>query len=301
MNQHLENIIIHKKRGGWRGVVFWLSKQIHRTLVPELEGDHVFDSDWDLLIILDGCRPEWLAQEWSQQQFSGDVETRLSIGSHSHEWMDKTFSENYRSDLSQTAYISANYHTSIPPEDEFYEFRPLKEEYFNDEIMTIPAHYVTNHTIDVGRELDPNRTIAHYLQPHVPFVDKGDSRYDYSLRDIWKETDGNPFDAYMREEMSKQTLVNEYQTNLRYVLDEVKLLLENFDAEKVVVTADHGNALGERYIFQHPNRVRSKHVRRVPWVETRAVDKGTLSDVDTEPPESSDINKEEQLKALGYR
>lgn len=38
---------------------------------------------------------------------------------------------------------------------------------------------------------------------------------------------------------------NRFSLNVRYVLNDVKLLLNNFDAETVVISSDHGDAFGE--------------------------------------------------------
>lgn len=300
MKQHFQNLYDHSRQGGWKGAAFWFSKLAHRKLVPEIEGNHVFDFDWDLLVILDGCRPEWLADEWPNRPFSGTVESAISVGSHSREWLEKTFDEAHRPQWEQTAYVSANYHTSIPPGNELLEFRPLRGSYFDDSIQTIPAHYVTNHTIEVGRELAPPRTIAHYLQPHVPFVEKGAERTDLRLRDICR-ANRDAFWKFIRGDLSRTELETEYKINLQYVLDEVELLVKNFDADRVLVTADHGNAFGERFLYQHPNRVRSKHIRAIPWVVTEALDERTVVDVDTQPGDRSSLSMEDQLAALGYR
>ena len=46
----------------------------------------------------------------------------------------------------------------------------------------------------------------------------------------------------------------------------------NTDFEKVVVTADHGEALGEFGVYAHPRWVHHPKVRIVPWLEISSTD-----------------------------
>jgi hypothetical protein len=88
---------------------------------------------------------------------------------------------------------------------------------------------------------------------------------------------------------------------LEYVLDDVALLLENMDAETVVISADHGNALGEFGFYGHPPHSPLPSVRRVPWVETTATDSGDYEptqEADGEVPTGEEV--ESRLKDLGY-
>jgi len=96
--------------------------------------------------------------------------------------------------------------------------------------------------------------------------------------------------------------VNAYHDNLRFVLDQVAVLLNNFDAENVVITADHGEAFGEMGFYRHPVACPLPIVRKVPWVETSATDTETV-DPSAPDPEAADTTSsvDERLEQLGYR
>jgi len=73
------------------------------------------------------------------------------------------------------------------------------------------------------------------------------------------------------------------------------------DAETVVISSDHGNAIGEWGCYGHRPYVPLPAVKRVPWVETSAVDESThepdvedLGDIDAE-------TVDKRLEALGYK
>jgi chemotaxis signal transduction protein len=91
-----------------------------------------------------------------------------------------------------------------------------------------------------------------------------------------------------------------YIENLRYVLDSVEILLENIDAGKVVITSDHGNAMGEWGVYEHPLGVPIDSVKNVPWYETTAIDNGTRTPASSEREYTDDSEVESQLKSLGY-
>jgi len=86
---------------------------------------------------------------------------------------------------------------------------------------------------------------------------------------------------------------------LQWVLDDVKLLLENIDAKRVVISADHGEAFGEFGVYRHHAGSLHPKIRWVPWVETTANDNGTYEPgFDSDKADTRSVD--EALKALGY-
>ncbi|MFC6613899.1 hypothetical protein ACFQAS_02820 [Halopenitus salinus] len=78
---------------------------------------------------------------------------------------------------------------------------------------------------------------------------------------------------------------------------QTKLLLENVDAADVIITADHGNPFGEYTIHGHPEGMLLPCVKKVPWVESDAVDKKAFE------PTTNHMNVEDnktKIQDLGY-
>lgn len=71
-------------------------------------GRNIYEGDWDLLILLDACRVDALREVADEYHFIGDVDSVWSIGSQSGEWIANTFTESWRGEIEQTAYISGN-------------------------------------------------------------------------------------------------------------------------------------------------------------------------------------------------
>lgn len=61
----------------------------------------------------------------------------------------------------------------------------------------------------------------------------------------------NPFE-YLEFGGKRKRVLKAYLDDLRYVLDDVEILLENIAAEHVVLSADHGEAFGECGVYGHP-------------------------------------------------
>jgi hypothetical protein len=278
-------------------------------------GTNIFSRDWDLMIVLDACRVDVMNAVADEYDFITDVDSIWSVGSSSHEWTTQTFNRKYLDELRQTAFLSANpfsYRTLVngktPPYGTVLPFgsfawNPIRatdlayyEQVSSDGTKftsTVPPWKMTDRLIAVGREHDFPRVAAHYFQPHRPFLTRTD--------DPMEESDlayDHPMDLYDRGELSYDELWDAQLECLRAVLDCIGVLLSNFDAEHVAMTADHGQLMGEFGVTGHPGGLPFPHVKRVPWVEMTATDEETY----TPRAEYSDRTEgiEDRLKHLGY-
>ncbi|WP_148416287.1 hypothetical protein [Haloferax sp. KTX1] len=175
---------------------------------------------------------------------------------------------------------------------------------WDNSIGTIQPRPITDAAISTARSTDCDSLIVHYMQPHHPFIpapnlDQGsyiapnDEERKKQSRTIWEQLRTGDVD--------KETTWREYRNNLQYVLDDVKILLENVDAEVAVITADHGNAIGEYGIYGHPPGTPINPIVTVPWYKTIATDTGRYSPVETD--KNGDVTSQEvtdRLRDLGY-
>jgi hypothetical protein len=287
-------------RHGGPAVVLELLSRAYLTAKP-LAGDPVYDEDWDCLVVLDACRADLWNEVAPDTDAFGPADTRVSVAGTSTEWLSKTFDDADPDTLADTAYVTGNpYSASHVDGDAFAVFDEVWRYGWDDDLGTIPARPVTDRAIATGREraAEYDRLVVHYMQPHFPCVPAPDADEGIALDDfgdrplsVWEEL---RFGQRTHEEVWDL-----YRQNLEYVLEEVALLLENLDADRVVVTADHGNAMGEGYLYGHVAKVAHRGVREVPWYETHATDEGTH-----EPGAYERGGREEdvseRLQALGY-
>jgi arylsulfatase A-like enzyme len=169
------------------------------------------------------------------------------------------------------------------------------EHYHDDTYRVALPEVMTDYAIDVGRKRNPDQLVVHYMQPHLPYIGKAYTE-DRSPTEL--EMEG--YKKLEAGEADKEEVYELYTDTLRLVLDEIAGLLENMDADRVAITADHGEAFGEMGAYGHPEGFPHPTVKKVPWIEVSAEDSGSREpDLDIDTGVSVDI--EEHLHDLGYR
>jgi hypothetical protein len=270
----------------------------------------VFEEQWDLLVVLDACRVDLMRETAPEYDVIDTVGTRWSVSGESRGWIETTFkSERAEEWAAETGYVSGNPYSerTLSESDVGYLDRVIADSFDHDRGV-MPARPITDRAIWAGRrreQLGISRLVVHYMQPHFPAVDHLDLGAEMHPHDdskawlsVWDRlADGDP-------EIHRSDVLTAYWDNLRYVLEDVSLLLSNVDAETAVVTADHGNALGEWGFFGHGDHP-VPGVRRVPWCVTSARDSGERCPAHG-PPETDDGPLDsgetaDRLRALGYR
>lgn len=278
------------------GVDFTMSALAKLPVLPRF-GTNVFEREWDVLLILDACRYDMY------QRIIGESDRIWSVGSSSDEWMDHTFTDEYAEELAQTAYVTGNpFSDDHCPANRLAHVDEVWRHEWDDERGTILPQPITDHAIARRRE-GYDRVIGHYMQPHYPFIGERTSSDEKMQWDVvGDEThQGEGFalwDQFLYGERDDLNEVRQaYDDNLRHVWSHVETVCENVDG-RVVVTADHGNALGEWGMWGHkPGMLHSK-MRHVPWDTYECTDEETyVPDLEAEV---NDIDKQEQLESLGY-
>lgn len=291
-------------------------KGLHQVSRARPRGRNVFEAEWDLLVVVDACRLDLFREAVADGEFRfGEVDSIWSVDSMTRAWMRKTFVEAYAEELARTHYVCGNPFSSdavdggrLASLDEVWRY------HWDDEAGTLRPRPLTDRAISRGRELcgTDDRLLVHYMQPHWPFLEApetsagegmdlggfvgGDERYS-----AWENDPNDVWERFRRGEVSEAVVWRGYLDNLRLVLRDVELLLENFDAERAVVTSDHGNAMGEWGIYGHPLHMPIGALRRVPWTETSATDERT-HEPDPAHLESRTVDEDvaSKLTQLGY-
>lgn len=254
-------------------------------------GRNIYDYDWDVLLILDACR-------WDMyQDVVGSGESVWTSGSSSHEFMENNFNQKYAEEMSKTAYVTGNpFSERMLDENNFGALDEMWKTNWNKERGTILPEPITDRTIQRRRE--GYRVIGHYMQPHYPFLES-DDKTKMEWGEIGEESESglslwDQFRYRHRDDLDR--VKGDYWRNLEIVWEEVQKVLNNADG-KVVVTADHGNALGEWGFWGHKPGFPHPKMRRVPWDIYQAVDSGSYSTgIDEEMTEVED-----RLEQLGYK
>jgi hypothetical protein len=259
------------------------------------DGVDIFEEDWDNLIILDACRYDEFA---ARSGLPGNLEKRESKASMTHEWIRANFADRT---LHDTVYISASgrfLHAEKNLSSEVHEFIDLidQDESYG-QAKVCPPETVTERGLEAAKTYTNKRLIIHYLQPHMPYLGSTGEKFEYH---------SSLHESVVKSSVDVDTLRKAYRENLDLVLDEVPSLFDQLQG-KTVVTADHGELLGERETplpvrrYGHPAGIYVPELVEVPWL---TYTNGSRKEIVAEPPESDleyDENAvKEHLKDIGY-
>ena len=255
----------------------------------------IIEEDWDNLIIIDACRYDRFNKI---NTLDGELRQTTSIGSGTPEYVKRTLTGRKIQDI---CYVTSN--GQIQRHTDGDEFHALISDVSND------PEKVTNAAKDAFERFPNKRIIVHYSQPHVPYIGpKAQKIRDQLLSEV---TETFPFihSSLLRMAehgyVSDDKLLSIYDENLEIVLPHVSELIEHIPG-KTVVTSDHGELLGERYLamncYDHHNNIYLPELRHVPWLE---MPDGKRRKITSEPPVEYEQFDEEQLnerlRLLGYK
>lgn len=100
----------------------------------------------------------------------------------------------------------------------------------------------------------------------------------WKLREILKLQPASPMDA-VRRRYGTEGLKEAYKENLRIVLSSVAELcaelLEHDPSRDIIITADHGESLGENGVYSHSYGSKNPVLLKVPWFKVAKVKKST--------------------------
>lgn len=247
----------------------------------------VMNEDWDLLFVLDGCREDLFREVADIDRFD-DYRAVQSGASATKKWVPGQF---FGQAYSDTVYITGN---AVVSEHMTAAFREFVDIWRDHDQRLIPPEPVADAVREQAASHPDKRIIAHFSQPHYPFLDAPELQFESG-------TDGpnNVWDALRQGVVEEDEVWSAYADNLRRALDVVLGLADEVTG-KVVLTADHGNLIGERLWpvplreYGHPPGCHHRNLTTVPWAvldddERREIDQGNEQAVT------------EQLEALGYR
>lgn len=267
------------------------------------ESVDMMDEDWDNLLILDACRCDHFER---QHEFDEPAQRVVSPGKMSWEFMQETFLGRQFHD---TIYITSNPFATRLPEDTFFKTRYLIKEW-DDDVGTIHPEDVVAAAEEAHANHPNKRLILHFMQPHRPYLGPTADELRERVDLIGYRNDGDGLQIWGAVKEGKVTVEEvrrAYAETLDIVLDVVEDYLEDTTG-KSVITADHGEMLGERVlpftsrIWGHSEGFSTPTLRQVPWLE---IDSETRRDIAESSPVEADaeLNESEvesRLQALGY-
>jgi len=314
---------IQEFRANWREPSFWLegpaflwrhvlTRPLRRVGWAQrrrsgVEAVSIAEADWDSCIILDACRFDAFEQAATP---AWDLERRLASGSDTGGFLRA----NYPPGASEpdTVYVNANPRVASEPTGEFHAMKHVWKHDWNDSYNTVMPGDVCDAARSAADSYPHKRLVVHLVQPHIPYIGDRAEKLPggagiQSMRPDGEMADSKPFAAVEAGRVEPAAIRAAYQESLELALDAVEALVEDLDG-KTVVTADHGDLLGEtgakRYgefsSWGHPANTPVPALVEVPWAvpafdERKEIRAGSLTETNQTDP------TREHLEALGYR
>lgn len=267
-----------------------------------MERQRVFNQDWDCLVVIDACRPDYFEEE---NCIEGDYERAYSRGQATPNWVRNTFISNTDFDyFSCNPYVNSkgiklSDMTGQPSDNwtathHFDRIFDLWDSEWNQKEMTVLPHRAVDYFLDNYRG---EKSILHLMQPHRPYltyervrykgksrkIAKGGSRDLHErndlIEDLWRRLPmfmrinikrslgkERTFWESIYEGGDKSRLEEFYRDNLTIALDALRKLVDSFDGN-ITITSDHAEYLGEFGLFGHPRVYNYDFLHTVPYLE----------------------------------
>lgn len=296
--------------------------------------DSIADEDWDNLVILDACRYDVYNDVYNMR---GNLKEKTMGSSNSEEFCERYFEGE---DMTDAVYVTANpFGAQVEPGTFYRKYVTfaggLDPESSLSEGLNVNKTWspgtVYQKSTEAYEENPNKRLIIHFMQPHAPYFGKKAEQLRMKLRKqgirFWAWNDHLSQDdidndsvlwhletAAYEGYISVEELREVYIENLETVLQYVERLLEEIPG-KTIITADHGEMLGENAILTpadmsglnsnigHGRGVYTEELRKVPWME---IDSDQRRETTNEEPTESRTDEDVlgvngQLRALGYK
>lgn len=222
--------------------------------------------DWNVLVILDAMRYDVFKRCNTIKGKLQQVDTEASC---TPQWLNQTFPDEY-----PYTYVSGNPICTSRVDvngykggDHFEEVIDVWDSGWDQTYRTVLPKTMTKYAYPyLARE----KVIIHYMQPHFPAL--GKTQFDLN-KGGWIPMDGAVAfvgtDFHQKEADIKVMRVA-YVENALLVLYEMLALLEDIPQEqKVILTTDHGELLGESDLRGHLCEINHPILRNVPWFEVK--------------------------------
>jgi hypothetical protein len=244
----------------------------------------------------------------------GELQSRTAPGSQTGAFLRANFPPN--STHGDIVYVNGNPRLAVEEYGEFHDIIHVWQEQWNEEHRTVLPEAMREAAIKAHDRHPEKRILIHFIQPHIPFIGETAAEMPNGAKiqtkvDGIKKREKKPYDAVADGTISPDMPRKAYHESLELALEEVYKIIDAVDG-KTVVTADHGELLGERSAsffgnsgsrysrWGHPSNTPLKPLVKVPWWIPQYDSRRTVTGGRVNTSEETAAT-EEQLEALGYR
>ncbi|MFC2154733.1 hypothetical protein ACFLRC_04560 [Candidatus Altiarchaeota archaeon] len=255
---------------------------------------NLMEEDWDVLILLDAARYDKFRDTY-KPYLEGDLQPAIAPSTCTIEWLNKVFPNVYDNVtyISSNPYVNKgeteNYNAGLGyiAKNHFSEIREVWLTGYDESLGSIPPDEITNAFLEEVKKKPNTRYILHYMQPHYPYIGEkhrppAEDRQRSKLGRFIEDELGNSIFWFVariyhyNRKIPEEKIVEEkgidglhraYTENLEVALESISHIPEEYDG-KILITADHGEFLGEYEIYRHSCSLFGvKENTEVPWMK----------------------------------
>jgi len=274
--------------------------------------DLIAKKDWNVLLLLDACRVDYLEKAVGDGVKINPVNSMANV---TYRWVNRF--------VDQMQAMPFIYFTANPVASR--ELSNYDQSAFNFQIVRVyeegwgkygPLHLPSVHpyamncaAVEYLAEYgQPEHMIVHYLQPHAPYIGRrsipfaswGNAMKDDLTKEVTKIRKIKKYGK--KGELPIEEWREAYLDNVSLVIRYALALVEDL-AGKVIITADHGEMLGENDEYEHSAPPIYPELMVVPWIEIERGGKPSATIphlVGNEDEAGTEVGTIDKLKALGY-
>lgn len=234
--------------------------------------------DWDNIILFDACRFDFF-EELYPEFFEGELRKVYNGGIVStYYWFENIFTDVYDCCLYTPVPVVFAQKEGTPwAEDESKNwkypdgFRDMANHThinWDDEIDAVTPEKINEAVREY--ETDASRKLIRYLTPHLPHI--GEYAVKYARKsDEFSTISRRVKNAVNDGEITLEQLKKSYEENVRIAFQGAINLMNDLEG-KTIITADHGDCLGNCGLFGHSNSDMENHDHMVyvPWFEVES-------------------------------
>lgn len=233
-------------------------------------GIDLFERDWDNCYLLDACRYDMFVE---QANLPGQLERVTSRASNTLEFLRANMAGK---EFHDTVYVTANprfYRNRDALDASFHNVVNVwRDEGWDETFNTVMPETIAEYAKRAADEYPNKRLLVHLMQPHYPFLSTSTEFDKLHLHN----KDGETTDFWHQIMIGSLTVDTEriwklYRDTLDETLPYLRDLLKTIPGRSVV-TADHGNMVGERARpipireWGHPEGIYTDELVTVPWL-----------------------------------
>jgi hypothetical protein len=316
----------------WKDLIWWRNVALAKFVQPLMElrnhGTYLLDETWDSLVVLDACRYDIFRDSIPGSNLHGTLSSRTSRATDTPPFLVMNFVDRKSDDI---VYVSANPFADKFIKDRVYKLISVWRTNWNEENDTVLPEAMYERTVEAAEKYPDKRIVAHFIQPHYPYIGHKELNVSklLSARPEKNQVKGGGYrdtsfftlcakriDAGAMKNTGKY--LEAYAENLRLVFPYLEKLVRILPG-RTVITADHGEAFGEKInrllpirVYGHMPSMRIKSLTEVPWfvIEreqkiaeySTAISNAASNDSLNKEPfdggEEEELNR--RLKSLGY-